>query len=70
MILDKEVDILTRIKELREALGLTQIQLGEKIGVGQSAVASWETGVAIPRSDKLPELAKILNCTIDELFRG
>lgn len=56
------------IKILREKAGLTQHQLGQMLKVGQSAVAMWEAGESSPRADKLPELARILGCTIDELY--
>ena len=32
-------------------------------------MAKWEAGGSLPRADKLPILAKILNCTVDELLR-
>lgn len=35
----------TRIKELRIAAGLTQEELGEKIGVKKAAVHKWESGI-------------------------
>lgn len=57
------------IKRLREAAGMTQAELANKIGVTQPIVASWETGVKSPRAAKLPKLAQILGCTIDDLFR-
>jgi transcriptional regulator with XRE-family HTH domain len=37
-----------RLRELREAAGLTQAQLAEKVGVGRDAVARWEAGVREP----------------------
>lgn len=33
------------IREKRIALGLTQTQLGEKLGVGAAAVNKWEMGI-------------------------
>lgn len=57
-----------QIKELRLKAGLTQEQLADRMNMYQSALSQWETGVSAPRADKLPELAKILGCTIDELF--
>ena len=57
------------IKEAREKAGLTQQDLANELGVGQSAVAMWETQKSLPRTDKLPALAKILGCTIDELLK-
>ena len=34
------------IKRLREERGMTQSELGERIGVGDKAVSKWETGVS------------------------
>lgn len=58
------------IKKAREKAGLTQQDLANELGVGQSTVAMWETQNSLPRTDKLPALAKILGCTIDELLKG
>ena len=59
---------MNQIKILREKNDLTQEALCKLTGVTQSAVAKWETGESRPRADKLPELARILGCSIDELF--
>lgn len=59
---------MSNIQKLRERAKFTQKNLAEKLGVGQSTVAMWESGAQMPRADKLPELARILGCTIDELF--
>ena len=59
---------MNKLKELREAKNLNQLELGNLLNITQSAVAHWEAGHAMPRADVLPELAKILGCTIDELF--
>lgn len=34
------------ISELRKELGMTQTELGEKLGVSYKAVSKWETGVS------------------------
>lgn len=60
---------MTNIKFLREKENLTQESISKCLGISQSTVAKWETGEAMPRSDKLPELAKILKCSIDDLFK-
>lgn len=57
------------IKKAREKAGLTQQDLANELGVGQSTVAMWETQNSLPRTDKLPALAKILGCTIDDLLK-
>lgn len=58
-----------QIRELRIKRGLTQFDIAEKMRCGVSAVSMWETGARNPPTDKLPELARILGCTIDDLFR-
>ena len=59
---------MNTIKVHRERLGLSQEQLATKLGIRQSTVAMWETQKNLPRSDKLPQLAAILHCSIDDLF--
>ena len=59
---------MERIRELRKKANLTQSQLSKCLGIDTSAVSLWETGKSMPTADKLPDLAKILGCTIDELF--
>ena len=56
------------IQKLRNKNKLTQEQLANILSVDRSTIAKWETGEAMPRADKLPEIAKALNCTIDDLF--
>lgn len=60
---------MNKIKALREEKGITQIGLASMLEVTQGAISQWETGDSLPRADKLPVLAKILGCTVDELLR-
>lgn len=60
---------MIQIKVLREKKKITQDQMAEKLGIGRTAVSMWESGESKPRADKLPELARILGCTIDDLFQ-
>ena len=59
---------IMKIKHLRERAGLTQTALAEAMGTTQACIAGWEANTSVPRTDKLPKLAKVLDCTIDELF--
>lgn len=59
---------MNKIKEFRLKLNYTQESIASKMNVSQAAVASWETGKSLPVANKLSKLAKILDCTIDELF--
>ena len=47
---------------------MTQEMLAKRLGVTQSSIAQWETNGRLPRADKLPQLAQILGCKIDDLF--
>lgn len=57
-----------KIRELREAKGLRQNQLAEAMGVIPSVVCNWESEVALPKARQLPQLARVLDCSVDELF--
>ena len=59
-----------RIRELRQARGLSQARVAEDVGVSKPAVCKWETGVSVPRTELLPLLARVLDCSIDELSGG
>lgn len=59
-----------RIKNKRKELGLTQLELAEKIGVTDKAVSKWEQGEGDPSIAILPELAKIFDVTLDYLMTG
>lgn len=60
--------MVMRIKEMREAANLQQKQLAVHMAVNQSAVSNWETEVALPKARDLPRLARVLGCSIDDLF--
>lgn len=55
-------------KTARERSGLAQRDLATALGIDQSTVSLWETGKTRPRAKLLPELAHLLNCTVDELL--
>ena len=52
----------------RKKLGMTQDELGRKLKVTNKAVSKWETGETLPDIQLLPELASVLNVSIDELL--
>ena len=59
---------MTNIAKLRLQAGLTQMAISETLKIDRSTVAKWESGEANPRADKLPALAELLGCAIDDLF--
>lgn len=63
-----------KIRELREAKGITQKKLAEKIGATNSNVCNWETGRCDPNLFSCILLADVFNVSLDELccrdFKG
>lgn len=59
---------MNNLKCLRSQIGKSQETIAKEMNVSQQAVAKWENGEAMPRADKLPELARILQCEISDLF--
>jgi transcriptional regulator with XRE-family HTH domain len=57
-----------RLVELRQAAGLTQVQLAEKIGVHPSNIGFWELSGTPPRGEVLPKLAQVLAVSVDALL--
>jgi DNA-binding transcriptional regulator YiaG len=47
------------ITSLREALGLTQAEFGERIGVDKMTVSRWERGALRPSDESLAAIAKL-----------
>lgn len=57
-----------RLKELRTAKGLSQMQLAKKLGLSQSAVAKWELGKTEPTASAIILLASFFEETTDYLL--
>lgn len=58
------MDMADRIKERRVAMGYTQEELGEKIGVQKSAIAKYESGrVKNLKRGVIAKLADVLQCS-------
>lgn len=57
-------DMSIKIKQLRQAKGMTLEQVAQVVGVGKSTVRKWETGmIENMRRDKIASLAKALDTT-------
>ena len=57
------------IRKRRERIGLTQVQLADKLNISKNLLCMYEAGKATPRAEKLPDIAAALGCTIDDLYR-
>lgn len=62
-------DVLqNRLRELREAKGMTQAQLAEAIGVSRKTVNTVENGVFVPSTIIALKLAAVLGEPVEGLF--
>lgn len=58
------------IAQCRKNMGLTQMQLAERLGVTDRAVSKWENGRAMPDSSIMLELCEQLKITVNDLLCG
>lgn len=58
------------IAESRKALGLTQKQLADLVGVTDKAISRWETGRGFPDAAYLQPLAQALGVSVTEIVNG
>lgn len=58
------------IAKLRKESDMTQQELAEKLNVTAKAISRWETGKGYPDVTILPEIAKVLNVSVNEILNG
>ncbi len=58
----------TRLHAAREAAGLSQAQIAQKMGVTQTAYGVWERYPVALRPEQIEQLAVALNITVEHLF--
>ncbi|MBR5313323.1 MAG: helix-turn-helix transcriptional regulator [Clostridia bacterium] len=62
------MSIAENIAGYRKLCGLTQEQLGERLGVTNQAVSKWESAASHPDILLLPKIAEVLGITLEELY--
>jgi len=55
------------VKQLREQVGWTQLELAVKIGVTPTTISAWERGAYEPRASQLRALAEAFGVRMDEI---
>jgi len=55
---------------LRKEKNMTQAVLAEKLNISNRTISKWENGDGFPDITILPEIAKTLGISIDELLAG
>ena len=56
-----------RLKELRKAVGMSQTELAEKVGVNIRTIGAWERGETIMNVEQAWDCAVALGCTPNDL---
>jgi putative transcriptional regulator len=64
----REFVLKNKVRTLREALNLTQAELGKLAGVSRQAINAIETGKFDPSIRLAYSLSKIFSKTIEEVF--
>ena len=59
-----------KLTELRRSNGMSQEQLGEKLGVTRQTISKWELGQTTPEMEKLAAISDLFGITTDELIKG
>lgn len=56
-----------KLQVLRKEHKMSQEQLADRLNVSRQAVSKWESGTSYPEMEKLIEICKVFNCSLDDL---
>ena len=63
-----KIVVAEKIMEFRHKNQLTQGEFGDLLGVSAQAISKWERELCYPDITILPDLARILGCTVNDFF--
>ena len=58
-----------KISKLRKENNYTQEQLADILGVSRQSISKWESGIAYPETERLIEMGKLFECSMDYLLK-
>jgi len=58
-----------KLSKLRKDYNYTQEQLADILGVSRQSISKWESDIAYPETNKLIELGKLFECSMDYLLK-
>jgi len=58
------------ILKMRKKCGLSQEELGDKVGVTRQTISNWELDETSPNPEQLKGLSKALNTSVDDLIEN
>lgn len=59
---------MNTIKQLRQKMGLTQVELAKELNISQGSLSAYETGRTAIDNDMLVRFARYFNVSIDEIL--
>ena len=68
MATEEVYDLGLRLQAMRKRMGLTQQQLGDRIGVSRDAISHYENNSQTPPLEKVTRLASCLHTSVDYLL--
>lgn len=61
--------ISERIFEIMEQKNITQLELAQATGIGQSTISDWKTKRTNPSADKIMKICRVLKVSPEELLQ-
>lgn len=58
-----------KLSKMRKEYNYTQEQLADILGVSRQSVSKWESDIVYPETDKLIEIGKLFDCSMDYLLK-
>ena len=57
-----------KLARLRIQAGLSQIELGEELGISRQTISKWEAGTTTPSYENLARLGQLYHVSVDSLL--
>lgn len=64
----KEIKPMIKLMIIRKQKKMTQGMLAERLGLSSATVSQYERGVRNPNIEILAKIAKVLECTVNDLI--
>ena len=68
MIVETEFDFARALKSIRESRGMSQKEVGAKMGIDPNRISNWELGYSLPQMSAFRDLCIALNCPPGDLL--
>lgn len=62
------MELPQKLKYLRKQMGLSQLELSEKLQVSRQAISGWEAGISKPSTDNLKRLGHLYEVPLEYLL--